>query len=364
MSRADQIKIGLVIPESGPSGIFGPSCAASAQLAVEEINSRGGILGREVVVSTIDGGTEPVTVANRVRTLCHEQAIDAVVGWHTSAVRLRVAAAIRGQIPYIYTALYEGGESTPGVFLTGEIPDKQVVPALNWMATHHRVRRWYVVGSDYVWPHETLSQIIDRCVDGTHSTTSTEIVLAGARFLPLGASNFDDVLDAIETSSVDGVLVLLLGQDAVRFNRAFGERGLHRDIVRLSPLMDENMLLATGAENALELYSASGYFESLATGHSMDFANSYFGMHGMSAPPLASPGESCYEGISLLDKLAHQAKALDVGALVHTADTIPIDYESPRGMVRFVDNHLAQDVYIAHADGLDFDVDARVAEVV
>ena len=65
------MKLALVIPQSGPSGIFGPSCAASAQLAVEEINDGGGILGRELAVVTVDGGRSPEAVAGDEGTFVH-----------------------------------------------------------------------------------------------------------------------------------------------------------------------------------------------------------------------------------------------------------------------------------------------------
>ncbi|WP_425005616.1 substrate-binding domain-containing protein [Mycolicibacterium sp. S3B2] len=352
------LNIGLVIPESGPSGIFGPSCWASAELAIEEINEQGGILGREVVAVPIDGGAEPMEVAAQVQSMHVRGAIDAVVGWHTSAVRSRIAHAVGGRIPYVYTAVYEGGESTPGVFMTGEVPDGQVVPALTWMADNCGARSWYVVGSDYIWPRSTFAAVLDSVHrDGCGGRG---VQLSAAEFLPLGVADFGQVLDAIEPAEVDGVLVLLLGQDAVQFNRAFAERGFDRDLVRLSPLMDENMLLASGRDAVSELYSASGYFESLVTSYTMSFESRYISRFGAAAPPLASPGESCYEGIALLARLALNAGRYDVGALKRQS-TRAMDYESPRGHVRFERNHLSQNIYIARASGLDFDVVDQLA---
>lgn len=359
---SQELRIGLVIPESGPSGIFGPSCWASADLAIAEINEGGGILGREVVAVPIDGGVEPATVAAAVQVLRRAGAIDAVVGWHTSAVRRQVARAVGGMLPYVYTAVYEGGENTPGVFTTGEVPEDQVIPALQWMADECGIRSWYVVGSDYIWPRKTVSHVMAAAYRGLTSHRGREVTLRTAEFLPLGVEDFDPVLNSIESADVDGVLILLLGQDAVRFNRAFAQRGFHRDVARLSPLMDENMLLASGTEAARDLYSVSGYFESLATQYSMDFEGKYTARFGLTGPPLASPGESCYEGIILLARLACGAGEFGADALRRQAD-LATDYESPRGRVRFERNHLSQNVYIARADGFDFDVVAQVATV-
>jgi hypothetical protein len=49
----------------------------------------------------------------------------------------RVAPRIAGLVPYVYTASYEGGERTPEMFLTGEIPSRQLLPAMQWLNREH-----------------------------------------------------------------------------------------------------------------------------------------------------------------------------------------------------------------------------------
>ena len=126
----DVLSMALVIPLQGPAGIFGPSCESCATLAMEEINAQGGVLGRELNLVPVDGGAAPSSVAKNVDALIRAGAVEAVTGWHISAVREAVAPVIDGRVPYAYTALYEGGEHRPGVFLTGETPDLQLGPAL------------------------------------------------------------------------------------------------------------------------------------------------------------------------------------------------------------------------------------------
>ncbi|MGV9714115.1 substrate-binding domain-containing protein [Gordonia sp. NPDC003424] len=348
--------LGLVIPQSGPSGIFGPSCAASAELAIEEINASGGLRGSEVTVTTIDGGRAPDVVAADVAHHVR-RGLDAVVGWHTSAVRRRLVRVLEGRTPYVYTAVYEGGESAPATFMTGEVPEAQLLPALSWMADELGIRRWAVVGSDYVWPRSTATRAT------MHLTTDDSPArIVHTAFLPLGTTRFGEVLDDVVRSGADGVLVLLLGDDAVHFNRAFGAARLHQQCVRLSPLMDENMLLGTGAAGSRGLYSVAGYFESLPTAHNLDFEHRYGRRFGFCAPPLTSPGESCYEGLALLAELARRAPDLGASSLDRAAGDM-FRYDSPRGEVCFADGHVRQDVYLAAADGLEFDVVAQVSAV-
>jgi ABC-type branched-subunit amino acid transport system substrate-binding protein len=345
------LSVALVVPLRGPGGIFGPSCELSARLAAEEVNASGGVLGREVRLVAVDGGRPPGQVAAEVESLARLGAIDAVVGWHTSAVRKALAPAVAHLVPYVYTAQYEGGERTPGVFLTGETDGRQLLPAMRLLAESAGVRRWCAVGNDYVWPRATAhaARRWARACGGR---------LLGAAFLPLGTEDFGAVLRRIERSDADAVLMLLIGADAVHFNRAFAEAGLHQRCLRLSTHMDENMLLGTGADGTAGLWAASGWFETLATAESLDFSRRYALRFGLEAPVVGSLGESCFEGVLLLAALVERAGSTDVHA-VH-AVRHSVVYEGPRGELRLHGNHLDQRVYLARADTYDFHVVAQL----
>jgi len=147
----------------------------------------------------------------------------------------------------------------------------------------------------------------------------------------LGSEDYSGVVRAIDRSGADGVLMLLIGEDAVHFNRAYAAHGLHQRALRLSTHMDENMLLATGAEATENLWAAAGYFETLATAESLEFNGRYAARFGTHAPVLSSLGESCYEGVRLLAALADRARALDVRGLIRAGRDVA--YEGPRGAV-------------------------------
>jgi ABC-type branched-subunit amino acid transport system substrate-binding protein len=331
--------------------MFGPSCEASARLAVDEINSEAGVLGRPLRLVLIDGGQRPERVADEVDCLISAGAIDAVAGWHISAVRQAVAPRTAGRVPYVYTALYEGGERTPGVFLTGETPDLQLYPAMRWMGAGLGIRRWFIVGDDYVWPR------VSAAAARTYAERLDGQVCAES-YVRLGSEDFGPVLEEIERVRPEGVLMLLVGEDAVQFNRAFAVRGLDERIVRLSPLMDENMLLATGAEGTEQLYASAGFFASLGTASSLQFLAGYTRRNGLLAPAATSLGESCYEGIRLMTELWRRGGSTNLPAICAVADST--GYDGPRGPVHLTDRHLRQQVYVARADGLDFDVLAQL----
>src|SRR5882757_11181808 len=343
----DTLNVAIVVPLQGPAGIFGPSCECCALLAAEEINARSGVLGKEMRLTLVDGGASPSEVADEVDALITAGSVDAVAGWHISAVREVVAPRVNGRVPYIYTALYEGGERGDGVFLTGETPNRQLGPTLRWFASELGLRRWTIVGDDYIWP---------RASAGSARRYLAELdgVVCDEIYVPLGTEEYEAVLDRVVASGCDGVLMLLIGNDAVAFNRAFCRAGLDRDLIRFSSLIEENVLLATGAENTRGLMTSAGYFEDLPTASGLDFAASYFRRFGPGAPVLNSLGESCYEGVRLLTELLHRAGEVDVARIQAMAEGL--EYESPRGTVQVRDRHLMQRVFLAAADGLQWDV--------
>jgi urea transport system substrate-binding protein len=352
----ETVNIALVFPMQGPAGIFGPTCEFCAQLAVEEVNNAGGVLGRELSLVPVDGGASPARVAAEVEALVSLGVVHGVTGWHISSVRQALAPRVAHQVPYVYTALYEGGERTEGVFMTSETPDEQLHPAMRLLAREpmrsgRGVRRWYIVGNDYIWPQRTAAAARRYAMD-----CATRI--AGETYLPLGTHDYADVMRQIEHSEADAVLMLLVGNDAVRFNRAFAASGLDQRCLRLSTLMDENMLMGSGAAATRGLYSTAGFFSALATPESLDFHGQYTRRFGVEAPQPGSLGESCYEGVLLLAALIDRAQTLDVRAIGANAETVT--YEGPRGLIRMRRRHVRQRIYLAEADRLEFNVVAEL----
>ena len=348
----DAVRLALVTPWQGSAGMFGLSCRMNSELAVSEINDAGGLLDRAVHLHHVDGGAPPHAVAREVQRLVRTREVDAVVGWHISAVRRWLAPRIAGGVPYVYTALYEGGERTPGVFMTGETPTNQLDPALGWMSSELGVRRWAIVGNDYIWPRASAAAA-HRWTREHGRDITTDV------FVPLGTRDFGPALDELSRSGADGVLMLLVGEDAVHFNRAFAAAGLDHLQTRLSTLMDETMLLASGGRATRSLYAAAGYFEDLATPDALDFAGRYARRFGVTSPAPSSLGESCYEGVNLYASLVRRAESIHRDDVLRVSEGVR--YGGPRGEVSLRGAHAVQDVYLAEARDVHFDVVARLS---
>lgn len=291
-----ELHIGLCVPMGGLTGIWGPSALASAKLATAELNQGSGIGGRACKLVLVDADDDAPLLESVLTGLVHSGAVDALVGMHTSYVRQRVLRAIGGQIPFVYTPLYEGGECTPGVFAIGDTPDRQLQPAIAWMTRSERPKRWALLGNDYVWPH-----VSNRLARGYIAECGGQVV--SERYVPLHTTDYSEQLAALRACGADAVLLSLVGEDAIAFNRAFGAQRMAQSTLRLSCAIEENELLAIGAENTERLYVASSYFAALATDANLAFKERYHNHFGERAPTLNSLGQSTYEGVHFLASL-------------------------------------------------------------
>jgi ABC-type branched-subunit amino acid transport system substrate-binding protein len=337
----------LVVPLSGTLGMIGPGATNCARLAVEEVNQARGLLGRPVELVLVDGGGEPAAVAAEVAGLVRDGGVAGVVGVHASDVRVAVARAIGGRAPYVFTPPYEGGERTPGVFMAGETPDRQLRPAIEWLVGARHARRWFLLGNDYIWPRR-----LHAAARGYLREVGAEAV--GQRYVPLGRIDPQRLLDAIAVARADALLLTLVGSDLVAFNRAMADSPLAGRVPRLCAALEENGLFGAAGDDTGELYASMGYFAAVETDTSLAFRERYAARFGVHAPVPGGHAEGCYGGVLLLAAIAERAGTVATPAMDAVADGTTV--LGGRGRLTVAHRHVSQPVYLARADGLDFEV--------
>ncbi|MFV0463665.1 MAG: substrate-binding domain-containing protein [Nostocoides sp.] len=359
-----EFRVALVLPRHGPAGIFGLECLAAAELAAAEVDAAGGVAGRSISYVEVDAGGEPDAVGRHIKALLDANQIDAVTGWHLSNVRQSIARVVQGRIPYVYAAAYEGGERHDGVLCSGEVPGDQILASLDWFRTELRLRRWYLIGNDYVWPRETAARTHEGLCE-----RDAEIVRQ--RFVPLGTEDpivWASVLEDIRSSGARGVITLLVGSDAVRFNRAFASADMAGAIIRFSPFIDETVVLATGPEATANLFVSAGWFSSLRTASANEFSRNFKRAWDLvcgteplvesHAPEPGTMAETTYSGVHLLTSIAGR-----------TIPTVPDTrrafhswaWDSPHGTVELHAGAARHPVHLAAANGVGLDVVAQVS---
>ena len=341
------LKIGVLVPDSGPGGLFGPSSRNSAQLAASDINDAGGINGEKIELVFADVGAPPAQSVQSAMRLWKGEGAAGFVGMHDSAVRAALTGQFGGKVPYVYSAVYEGGECSPGTWVTGETPAQQLAPVIPWLSENKSASKWYLIGNDYKWQRDT-----NAAAKGIISNSGGSIV--GEEYVPLGSSDFDASLQRIKSSGANAVLVTLVVGDSVGFNIAYGAFGLDKQALRLGTLIEENTLAGIGAAGSNNLYASMGYFANIETGEAKAFGKRYADEFGADAAALNGLGQSTYDGLMLLAALANAAGSMDVSKINAVADGT--SFSSPRGSATLSGNHVAQTVYLADGQGGTFSV--------
>jgi urea transport system substrate-binding protein len=346
-----ELNIALCVPLGGTAGIWGPSALSCARLAVAELNRHSGIAGQHCRLVTINASDDSPDIEETLLDLVGSGDVDALVGMHTSAVRQRIVRAVGGQVPFVYAPLYEGGEDTPGVFAIGETSSRQLQPAIQWLHKYRRPKRWLAVGNDYIWPRASHALARQYIADAGST-------LVGEIYVPFGTVDYSEVLDQMRSTRADAVLISLIGQDAVEFNRAFGRDRFSNSVLRLSCAIGENELLGIGAENTENLYVACGYFAALDTDTNLAFKERYYNHFGERAPTLSTFGQSTYEGVHFLAALLggnwdSSAHWVDMGKA-------PMAYQSARDAAYAGGGVNHTPIYLARAEGNVFRVITRL----
>lgn len=340
-----RLRVVNFIALSGSAGLWGPAAVNASLLAASEINRRGGILGREIELVFRDAGGDIDDLVREAAEIIDNDEADVIIGSHISAVRVALRKVAAGRIPYVYCPVYEGGERTPGIMAIGETPRKQMRPAIQWLADVKRAKRWYLIGSDYVWPwlsHRAVKRYI-RAAGGR---------VVGEEFVPMGQHDHEAHIARIKAANPDVVMISLIGSNSISFNRAFAEHGLSARMLRLCGAMDETVLLGIGADNSENLFCSSGYFAGFASADNDAFRARYQAAYGRCAPPVGSVAQSNYEGLKFLAAAAARAGSLELRPLAATAKNV--GYRGARGEVTIDDGSATMPIYLAEADGLDF----------
>ena len=207
---AGPVKVAVMIPSSGPAGLFGPSSKNCAELAAAEINARGGLAGSPIELVFSDAGVPPAEASQAALKLWKGQKVEAFIGMHDSAVRGALVGVFKGQVPYIYTSTYEGGECAAGTQVLAETPSQQLEPVLPWLSQDRKLKSWYLIGNDYNWPRDTNAR-------AKQYIASAGGKVVGEDYYPLGNTQFGSLINKVKLKKPDVVFTAVVGGSNVAF---------------------------------------------------------------------------------------------------------------------------------------------------
>jgi urea transport system substrate-binding protein len=259
--RAKTVKVGLLHSQTGTIAMSATSLRDIELHAFEQINAAGGILGRQVVARAPDTKSKVDLFPKRARQLIDDGSV-AVFGCWTSTARKAVLPIFEEAKKLLfYSVQYEGNESSPYVVYGGMVPNQQILPALDWLASvaGGLRKKVFLVGSDYVFPR-TANYIAKKYL------ATKEMRPVGEAYVPLGDRDFSGVVKEILASGADCVLSTVNGDSNIGLFAALAKAEVDpAKIPVMTTSIAEDELRFLMPEQVAGHYAAACYFQSLDT---------------------------------------------------------------------------------------------------
>lgn len=335
--NTEPIKIGVVADLTGPFTLYGTSLARSAELAVDEINAAGGIMGRQVELIVEDIATDVAITTDKARKLVESDMVDVVIGPIGSDASDAVFKTVAqdGKTLLIYPETYEGGKCDALFFSTGAVPAQQIRPMLPILQKEYGPKV-LLFGADYVWPRRSfeVAKPIIKEIGG-------EVV--GEVYLPLIADDFTELVKAVRTSKPDYIFTLYPAIWGAAL-KALTDAGVMKGVGVGTTFLGDPDLAGIGAAAAGE-YTALPFFTSAKGDGVAAFLSAYSAKFGADQIPSGGESMGAYNAINLY-KLAVEAAGSTDDAAVAKA-MVGLSFMSPTGKVTMeASHHLRQTIQL------------------
>jgi urea transport system substrate-binding protein len=332
-TSGDSVKIGLLNSMSGTMSISETTVRRSLEMAVEEINADGGVLGKQLEVVTEDGASEPTIFAERATKLIQSDCVAAVFGGWTSSSRKAMLPVFESNDALLfYPVQYEGLEASENIFYTGATTNQQIIPALEYLKNDLGVQKLFLVGSDYVFP-QTANAIIKAYA------AENGIEIVGEDYEPLGSvEGIPTIVNRVRSSGADAVFNTLNGDSNVSFFTQFANVGLNAETMPvISVSIAEEEVPGIGVDKLAGQYTAWNYYQTLDTPQNSEFVAAFKERYGTDAVT-SDPMEAAYTSVYLWKGMVEKAGSFAVDDVQEAAGGV--SFTAPEGEVTVDgDNH-------------------------
>src|SRR5271156_5094860 len=255
---APPIRVGILHSKTGAMKISEESMIDAEVLALTEINQGGGLLGRPVEWVIADGQSDWPTFAREAQRLIDQEKVSVIFGCWTSASRKSVKPVVEERSHLlIYPMAYEGLEQSPNIVYTGAAPNQQVIPAVSWCHETLKARKFFLVGSDYVWPH-----CVNEIIKDQLKALGAECV--GESYILFGTADVGTSVEAIKKASPDVIISTVVGDSNGPFYQQLHAAGFPpQRIPVLSFSIAEDELRKLPLREMVGDYAAWDYFQSI-----------------------------------------------------------------------------------------------------
>lgn len=351
---ANTVKIGVLHSLSGTMAISEVSLRDAVQMAVDEINAAGGVLGKKIEPVIVDPASDWDLFAEKSKELLMDKKVAAVFGCWTSVSRKSVLPVFEENNGLLfYPVQYEGEESSKNVVYSGATPNQQLIPAADYLmsAEGGNYKRFYLLGTDYVFPR-TANKILKAYLL-SKGIAKEDII---EEYTPFHHQDYQTIVSKVKKFAVGGkacVLSTINGDSNIPFYKEFANQGLTAatcPIMAFSVAEDE--LRAMDTEFLVGHLAAWNYFQSNDSPENKKFVESFKAyckkknLPGGTERVTDDPICWAYTDVYLWAKAAEKAGSFDVDKV--RAALLGLSFDAPAGTVKMDDkiNHLAKSVMI------------------
>lgn len=349
------IRLGVMPPLTGLVEIYGQEISLAAQIACQEVNESGGVLGRPLELIIEDDGSLPESAVSAANKLVDQHHCAAIIGNLLSNSRIAVAYRVAEprKIPYLNFSFYEGSISSRYFFHFAALPNQQIDKMIPCMQKMYGPRMFFA-GNNYEWPRGSIDAA-KRILELSQGQ------VVGEEYCPIGVGldEIERLLDKVAESGADVFVPYFAGIDQVHLLSAFTARGLKKRMAVVMGHYDEVMASHLSPEVRQGFYSSNTYFMSVDTPENRRYLERLNAMAGITGiwPQgngiLTNFGEGTYLCVKAFALAANKAGSIDPEALIKALETICLT--GPQGTVEMdpVTHHAQVNTYLSccQADG-------------
>lgn len=302
------IRIGVIQSLTGTMAVSGKPLVDAVRLAVEEINTNGGLLGRPVELIVADGKLNLTVFAEEATRLIEKENVSVLLACWTSSCRKTLKSIVeKHNHLLIYPLQYEGLEESPNILYTGAAPNQQIIPGTMW-ALNKFGSRVYLVGSDYIFP-KVANQIIRDIIHSNNGKILGESYLCFEEYACAHSEHLARIITEIKNKKPNVILNTLNGEINAAFFTALIQAGLaHIPIVSFS--VAEGEMKAWGGNQLTQHYSVWNYFQSIQREENIKFIRAFQNRFGKDRI-ITDPMEASYIGVHLWAQAVQSENSAD-----------------------------------------------------
>ena len=328
---AEPIKIGVPVGLSGANSVVAPSVVQSAQLAVEEINAKGGVLGRQLALEVADDASGAAGAQKAFDSLVFQKKVDVLISMETSAARNAALPIVaRGKVPYIYTSFYEGKSCSPFMYVNAWVPEQQVPPIVDYFNKEKGAKKFFLIGSDYAFGRGMLA-----FTKAYIEKTGGKVV--GEEYLPMDGSDWTSVISKLKSAAPDALITSTAGgAPNVTLTKQLRAAGVALPYGNLA--VDEGTAKGMGTD-AEGIYLSASYVTGIDSAANKSFLAAMqkkFGAELKTPNDLSVPE---YEAVYAFKAAAEKAGSTEQAKVLKALGEVSV--EGPRGKIDMSKQHHA-----------------------